>query len=172
MAYYKAPVLIADTINLNDRIYTRDVILDIVRQFNARKTPMMGALIISPDYKEISSGEISLFNMSHIVKNIKTSFDYNHEEHIPGVIDDSKLRIEIEAEIEFLETERGDLAQSMIGNLALSTRGTGMLQPIVYRDQKTGEWEGEYCGQKVSDYTLEGIDLIQKDTSSYNGILW
>jgi homoaconitase/3-isopropylmalate dehydratase large subunit len=79
MAYYKAPVLIADTANLNDRIYTRDVILDIVRQFNARKTPMMGALIISPDYKEIScSGEISLFNMSHIVKSLKTSFDSNH----------------------------------------------------------------------------------------------
>jgi hypothetical protein len=164
-AYYKGPALVAGVRNINDRFYTNETAADIVKQFLNMKHPAYGELIISDNWQELTvPGVTSLSKASHKIIELNTKMTYDHSEENGGV------RTEIEAKIEFLDNDMGRLANDMIDVLGMSLRGTGKLEPFAYTDPKTNFLEGECLGMKVTDYEFEGIDLIRKERSSFNGI--
>jgi len=164
--YYKGPALVAGVKNLNDRFYTNETAADIVRQFLNMQHPVYGELIISDDWNEltISKGATNLSRVSHKIVKLETKMTYDH------LNPENSPRTDLEVEIEFVDNDLGRMASDMIGGLTMSLRGIGVMRPFVITDPKSGFFEGESLGMKVADYEFLSIDLIRKETSSFNGI--
>ena len=163
--HHTGAALVAGVTNLNDRFYTNELAADIVKQFLNMKRPVYGELIISDNWQELTvPGVTSLSKASHKIIELTTKMTYDHSEEDGGV------RTEIEAKLEFLDNDLGRMASDMIGGLTMSLRDVGVMRPFVITDPKSGFFEGESLGMRVADYEFEGIDLIRKETSSFNGI--
>lgn len=159
---HTSKVLVTGVENLNERIYTNETALDIVKQFLNMEKPLYGELFLSDDWKEevlFSGGAINLSKVSH--KIIELNMD---------PVENADPRCEIKATIEFVDTDNGRLAKEMIDDLSFSLRGIGSMVPYAYLDQKTGFFEGECLGTKVGNFEFISIDLIRKETSSFKGI--
>lgn len=166
-AYYKGPALVAGVTNLNDRFYTNETAADIVKQFLNMRQPTYGQLILSDDWSEIvfEKGVTNLKKCSHKIIELNTKMTYDRTE------EDGGSRVEIEAKIEFLDTDLGKMASEMIDGLSMSLRGIGCMVPFAIIDPKSGRLEGECLGTKVTDYEFLSIDLIRKETSSFREFL-
>lgn len=141
-------IAVADVVNSNSRVYSIELIEDIIEQFKIRQGSILGEL--QKDVSEV----VSLNNATHVVDDLR-------------IIENHGYKL-LQADI-FLLKKGIEIFESVgNNNIALSLRGTGNLaRPICYCDNKTGFLEGEHHGCFVENYNFITVDLINKQDSAY-----
>lgn len=147
--------LTAGVVNGNGRIYTKEAMSDMMKQFQERDHAMYGMLGYPED------GVVSLSHVSHVVNSLKIKYKRiprkkKKELKKNGTFETIKnKRCDLVGEIELLDTPSGKIAKKLMGGLVVRPMGTGTIRE-----------DGV-----IENYNLISCSLISKDDDSFKGII-
>lgn len=146
---------IANKENLNGRVYSTEVLQDMLKQFENNK-PMLGELGMQSD------SIVSLKNTSHIMTSMRierSRLTRKKKKMLKkqGLYQKWKNNGRILfGTIELLDTEAGKLAKKMFEDKTAVVRSRGI---------------GNVNDGKIENYSLISFDIINKNDDSFSGII-
>ena len=147
---------IANKENLNGRVYSPEVLQDMMNQFENNK-PMFGELGMP------SESIVSLKNASHKITSMRierSRLPRKNKKLLKkkGLYENWKNNniSSLIGEIEFLDTPNGELAKKMFESQFVVVRPRGI---------------GNLVNGNVEDYSLISFDIINKEDDSFKGLI-